>query len=962
MAKKGKGKLYAIGGLVAIVLVAVLFVDSDDIGNLTQLNSEDGTNTFNLIVPTNSLLPDDSNFDPIINTNFPLHGAECKVKHTIRVYDVNGQKVFEQGSRGVQGLPQIQTNTLVSGSGVEIAYYKIEPRIFCEVNDSFPNLEIQPSALNIDVLATQPVGTGQTVTEKLVMLTLPVVFKAVGGNSEQSLGFAYIQGDDVAPQIVNDDFTSQLTFRVYGNINVGFVSGISTLYELPIAKGTMDSHYSQKVLKDSDPDSDGDGIKDTSDDCPFQPETLNNYLDDDGCPDTNPNGGGGSTVCATCPPPEVVTKISCNAEGKTWYKNNVSQEYCSTAYKIVQHGIQITCNEFDISAGECIDPLQTGKTTQDNKDECADKNGVYRASNGLPRNQVFTSDELQSAGSVIEHREGTSSIITAYCLVPDVNPPNAPFGNTQDVINYAEDGKIISEITITFTDNTQDIFLASEAGSYKQGFVTGLTTNELTGTTPQGVEKEITTIRYDTYYTRDTLTEAQRLQLTGSTIQIIPRVSVEGSSVIHTLPPENLGNSDTGLKGKSVLGGSEFGFLLGSETFTSALIESGLPSSIQGDKKIALHLSTDGQITVRGDDLYSAGVTVKGEQVTLNGLFIDRTIPPKECGDQVLNSKNICVPCPEGSIKIDSHTCSIPKLVCELPEIQVGDKCDIPPSDKGFEECHNDFTPPQEPYGSECRPVPLGGTTQVCTDDHTSHSAFPCTIDYRTAICGSPTSTQCGLPVEVVCDPVTEVQVGDKCEPIERICVHGETFNCTQLPSFGYCDSIGKIYNPDKVPSTCDDVDDGTCNDEDYALLHPAECKPDGECLSPKVLTGNECHDACLSTEKYSTVTHQCEPSCPSGTTFNTSTKSCEINPDNDRDGDGFLNTVDACPDIYAPAFTGSKNGCPVDEICVGEGCNPPVLPKWLTDILNDPTAQIVIIALIIIISIVAIIKRRSSY
>ena len=36
------------------------------------------------------------------------------------------------------------------------------------------------------------------------------------------------------------------------------------------------------------PDKDGDGVPDADDKCPDQPETVNNYLDDDGCPDTVP--------------------------------------------------------------------------------------------------------------------------------------------------------------------------------------------------------------------------------------------------------------------------------------------------------------------------------------------------------------------------------------------------------------------------------------------------------------------------------------------------------------------------------------------------------------------------------------------------------------------------------------------------------------------------------------------------
>ena len=35
-------------------------------------------------------------------------------------------------------------------------------------------------------------------------------------------------------------------------------------------------------------DRDGDGIVDTKDSCPDQPENVNSYLDEDGCPDVKP--------------------------------------------------------------------------------------------------------------------------------------------------------------------------------------------------------------------------------------------------------------------------------------------------------------------------------------------------------------------------------------------------------------------------------------------------------------------------------------------------------------------------------------------------------------------------------------------------------------------------------------------------------------------------------------------------
>lgn len=51
------------------------------------------------------------------------------------------------------------------------------------------------------------------------------------------------------------------------------------------------------------PDLDGDGILDGVDMCPLDPELVNGFLDDDGCPDTDDDGDGISDEVDNCPPP-----------------------------------------------------------------------------------------------------------------------------------------------------------------------------------------------------------------------------------------------------------------------------------------------------------------------------------------------------------------------------------------------------------------------------------------------------------------------------------------------------------------------------------------------------------------------------------------------------------------------------------------------------------------------------------
>jgi outer membrane protein OmpA-like peptidoglycan-associated protein len=61
-----------------------------------------------------------------------------------------------------------------------------------------------------------------------------------------------------------------------------------------------------------DPDNDGDGVEDVEDVCPFERETPNGYLDDDGCPDEPPAAGAGSGEGLD---PEVEPPVEADSDG-----------------------------------------------------------------------------------------------------------------------------------------------------------------------------------------------------------------------------------------------------------------------------------------------------------------------------------------------------------------------------------------------------------------------------------------------------------------------------------------------------------------------------------------------------------------------------------------------------------------------------------------------------------------------
>ena len=133
-------------------------------------------------------------------------------------------------------------------------------------------------------------------------------------------GTVYVIGDDtispviIPPQniIVNLNATSVIptpvTFSITSTDNIGIVSQSCTPVSgsaFPIGTTTVSCTATDKagnvgkasftvtVNKFIPKDTDGDGISDSIDQCPTQPETVNGYQDTDGCPDVVPN----MTIC-----------------------------------------------------------------------------------------------------------------------------------------------------------------------------------------------------------------------------------------------------------------------------------------------------------------------------------------------------------------------------------------------------------------------------------------------------------------------------------------------------------------------------------------------------------------------------------------------------------------------------------------------------------------------------------------
>ena len=138
--------------------------------------------------------------------------------------------------------------------------------------------------------------------ENVSTVTLKVKYtdKEVSGLDEDSLSLYYWDEANSTWHRVRDYVGSTIPGGPYV-----YDAGVDTINNYVWAKLNHFSIYALGGL----PDSDGDGIPDANDACPYQPENFNGYQDDDGCPDTPPpptparGGGGGGGGAAFIPPP-----------------------------------------------------------------------------------------------------------------------------------------------------------------------------------------------------------------------------------------------------------------------------------------------------------------------------------------------------------------------------------------------------------------------------------------------------------------------------------------------------------------------------------------------------------------------------------------------------------------------------------------------------------------------------------
>ncbi len=88
------------------------------------------------------------------------------------------------------------------------------------------------------------------------------------------------------------------------------------------------------ACEEPEKDSDGDGIMDSEDECPEEPENYNDFEDEDGCSDELPSQEGGGTG-DVIPKEEEVPKLECDESGSDGMCKVMcnSDEECQDAYQ-----------------------------------------------------------------------------------------------------------------------------------------------------------------------------------------------------------------------------------------------------------------------------------------------------------------------------------------------------------------------------------------------------------------------------------------------------------------------------------------------------------------------------------------------------------------------------------------------------------------------------------------------------
>lgn len=267
----------------------------------------------------------------------PVGEIVCKIRQITKVIGSNGQTLNTIESDSFVGSPtfsQLQF-TIDPQTQVNISHFTVEPKILCIQENGLPILITTPNfvvSVNARFCALDGAIEGLTSTgggavgctgnNFLFSERLPLNSISFNvGDGEKSFGIGIIRIGEIERLAPEEDLNTRLEFNAFGNIIIAYqntadcpnCSDFSFNFDVPFR--TLNTFYDVTILKEPPQiiDTDNDGIVDSSDSCPNDPENFNGFEDTDGCPDVRPPDSIEAVIVDEDPteplPTEITTRL-----------------------------------------------------------------------------------------------------------------------------------------------------------------------------------------------------------------------------------------------------------------------------------------------------------------------------------------------------------------------------------------------------------------------------------------------------------------------------------------------------------------------------------------------------------------------------------------------------------------------------------------------------------------------------
>lgn len=261
---------------IAVVLGVIVFFASDDSQGIFQ------TNSFSV---------------PQLATSATNPYVDCYYRTILYAVDAQGNVISSKVGAGISGNPSF--SIVDDKSRKNMAGWVVEANAYC--SNDYLDMKINPTTLTVHAYATNKLGNENLVASSSFKTNTVIIPK--GTSNDVKIGQQGFMSKDVESKIGVGDYTSEITFKIYGTLPVGYVdsaySGVKYYFSIPEYSITDTFLVRTPTSPDIDPstrDSDQDGIVDAYDKCLSQKETFNGNLDGDGCPDAD--------IVITSPTPE----------------------------------------------------------------------------------------------------------------------------------------------------------------------------------------------------------------------------------------------------------------------------------------------------------------------------------------------------------------------------------------------------------------------------------------------------------------------------------------------------------------------------------------------------------------------------------------------------------------------------------------------------------------------------------